>query len=262
MNARDAILGAVRQALAGSPDPVPHAPAYRRHGELGADARVERFLSRLADYNVHVTVVKCEADVAGAVAQRLAACGVTRIAAPEDLPTAWRPTGVEIVGDRALDARGLDTTPACITGCAFAIAETGSIVLDSGAAQGRRALTLLPDHHLCVVFADQLVETVPDAIQALGPTVRERRPLTIFSGPSATADIEFDRVLGVHGPRVLDVTFVDHDREALRQRDERASRANCDRVRSRYGRSKSFPSAGRMAATRAYGADTFACRVV
>jgi L-lactate dehydrogenase complex protein LldG len=208
MSGRDAILGAVRQALARTSPPVPHVQAYRRGGDLGEEGRIERFLSRLHDYNVHVAELDSAGEIADVLAERLRAYGVARIAAPDDLPDAWRPEGVEMMADRALDARGLDAVPAAVTGCAVAVAETGSVVLDGGAGQGRRALTLLPDHHLCVVFADQLVETLPEALQRLAPAARAGRPLTFFSGPSATADIEFDRVVGVHGPRVLDVLFV------------------------------------------------------
>ena len=208
MSGRDAVLGAVRRALAHSPEPAPHTPAYRRHGDMAAEAQVERFLGRLGDYDVHVTVVAGEADIAAAVAARLSACGKTQVAVPRDLPPAWRPAGVEILVERELDARRLGAVPASLTGCALAVAETGSIVLDGGDAQGRRVLTLLPDHHLCVVFADQLVESLPEALQRLAPAAHEGRPLTFVSGPSATADIEFERVVGVHGPRLLDVFFV------------------------------------------------------
>lgn len=206
MNAREAILGAVRTVTAG-PAPSPEQAAYRRRGEMTAAARSERFLARLADYDVHVTVVEDAAEIAAAVADRLGAAGVARLATPHDLPRGWLPKGVESFTDDGLDPRRLDAVAASLTGCALAIAETGSVVLDAGLAQGRRALTLLPDHHLCVVFADQLVETVPEAIQALAPAALDGRPLTVFSGPSATADIEFDRVVGVHGPRRLDVIF-------------------------------------------------------
>jgi L-lactate dehydrogenase complex protein LldG len=102
----------------------------------------------------------------------------------------------------------LDAYDAALTGCALAIAETGTVVLDGGPASGRRALTLVPDHHLCVVRSDQIVATVPDAIAALAPAAREGRPITFVSGPSATSDIELERVEGVHGPRKLDVFVV------------------------------------------------------
>jgi L-lactate dehydrogenase complex protein LldG len=107
------------------------------------------------------------------------------------------------IPDAALD--GFD---AALTGCALAIAETGTIVLDGGPASGRRALTLVPDHHLCVVHAEQIVASVPEAIAALAEAARDRRPITFVSGPSATSDIELERVEGVHGPRKLDVFVV------------------------------------------------------
>ena len=109
--------------------------------------------------------------------------------------------------DDALSNRQLDESDGVLTGCALAIAQTGTIVLDSGTAQGRRAITLLPDYHLCIVHAAQIVGLVPEAIERLHGTVR--RPITFISGPSATSDIEFSRVEGVHGPRTLDVLIVD-----------------------------------------------------
>jgi L-lactate dehydrogenase complex protein LldG len=122
---------------------------------------------------------------------------------PAALP--WRPDGVELVEDHGLPARELDGLDGALTGCALAIAETGTIVLDGGERSGRRALTLVPDLHLCVVERSQVVATVPDAIRALRGA---RGPFTFVSGPSATSDIELDRVEGVHGPRRLEVLLV------------------------------------------------------
>jgi L-lactate dehydrogenase complex protein LldG len=111
--------------------------------------------------------------------------------------------------DPDLSAEALDQSDGVLTGCRLAIAETGTIVLDGGPGQGRRALTLVPDYHLCVVRAEQVVEIVPDAIRSLGDAMRAApRPLTFVSGPSATSDIEFRRVEGVHGPRTLEVLLV------------------------------------------------------
>jgi L-lactate dehydrogenase complex protein LldG len=114
-------------------------------------------------------------------------------------------TGLATVADEPpLDVSALDRADAVLTGCAVGIAATGTIVLDAGFAQGRRALTLVPDHHICVVRVDQIVDTVPQGFAALDPS----RPLTFISGPSATSDIELQRVEGVHGPRTLDVLIV------------------------------------------------------
>lgn len=208
MSSRDAILAAVRSALTGQPPPPVEPGAYRRRGELAPDQVRARLLERLADYDVHVTELDSAAEICAAVAERLAACGAEALAIPPDLPRDWIPEAITAMTDEALPYAALDTRPSVLTGCALAIAETGTVVLDAGAAQGRRALSLLPDHHLCVVFERQVVETVPEALQRLKPAVEAGRPLTFCSGPSATADIEFDRVVGVHGPRRLDILLV------------------------------------------------------
>jgi L-lactate dehydrogenase complex protein LldG len=113
-----------------------------------------------------------------------------------------------LVEDDGLSVQELDGLDGALTGCAVAIAETGTFVLDGGSGQGRRALTLVPDLHVCVVREDQVVGLVPQAVEQLGDAVRAGRPLTFVSGPSATSDIELDRVEGVHGPRVLHVVLV------------------------------------------------------
>jgi L-lactate dehydrogenase complex protein LldG len=211
MSAREAILSAVRAALSGEA-PAEPALAYNRTGALSPDGRRDRFLSRLHDYNVHVTRLPDALGIAGAVAGRLAENGSTRYLCPADLPPEWRPQGLEPLEDPEADPlpqAAIEAAPSLVSGCAVAIAETGSIALDAGPRQGRRVLSLLPDHHVCVVFEHQLVEMVPEALAALKPAVQAGRPITIFSGPSATADIEFDRVVGVHGPRRLDVVFVE-----------------------------------------------------
>jgi L-lactate dehydrogenase complex protein LldG len=147
------------------------------------------------------------AELGAAVASACEARGVRRIAVPPGGPAEI--DGVEIVvDDPPLSAAALDAVDGVLTGCALGIAETGTIVLDSGARSGRRALTLVPDYHLCVVEEGGIVAGVPDAVAALAEAAAEGRPITFVSGPSATSDIELDRVEGVHGPRTLDVLVV------------------------------------------------------
>lgn len=156
-------------------------------------------------------------DLPQAVADALSRRGITSLAVPHDLPEAWLTavagSSLKILRDgpdHPIPHGRLAGVQGVLTGCALAVAETGTLVLDAGPGQGRRALTLLPDYHLCVVFARQVVEVVPEAVEAMGQAVRERRaPLTLISGPSATSDIELSRVEGVHGPRTLEVILVE-----------------------------------------------------
>jgi L-lactate dehydrogenase complex protein LldG len=148
-----------------------------------------------------------EAQLSGAITAACAARGVQRLVVPSDLPAAWEPDGIVLLRDNGLTNRQLDESDGVLTGCALAIAQTGTIVLDHVAMQGRRALTLLPDYHLCVVREAQIVGLVPEAIAQLQRAAR--RPLTFISRPSATSDIELNRVEGVHGPRTLEVLIVD-----------------------------------------------------
>jgi L-lactate dehydrogenase complex protein LldG len=134
--------------------------------------------------------------------------GAGRLVVPEGLPDAWRPPGIELIADEGLTPNELDSLDGAMSGCAVAIAETGTIVLDGGPAQGRRAITLIPDYYLCVVTADQIVDLVPEAVDRLAPAAANGLPLTLVSGPSATSDIELNRVEGVHGPRTLDVVII------------------------------------------------------
>ncbi len=167
------------------------------------------FAERLADYGV--TVRRCApASLPFAIAEAVRTRGLHSLAVPPDIPTAWLPAGIDVRHDRELSNADLDRADGVLTGCAVAIAETGTIVLDGGARQGRRLLTLLPDYHLCVVGLDQIVGLVPEAIAWLGARPGDNRsPLTFISGPSATADIELKRVVGVHGPRTLAVIVVE-----------------------------------------------------
>ena len=199
MTARDVVLERVRQAVAdAAPVPVPLRDAVEGSSP---DARVvDAFADRVRDYRA--TVLRTE-DAAAAAAEVFAAQGARRIGIPRDLHERLRPTGVELVEDDALTPRQLDELDGAFTTCAAACAVTGTIALDGGPGQGRRALTLLPDLHVCVVREDQIVETVPELLRRLENAATEGRPLVLVSGPSATSDIELQRVEGVHGPRRL-----------------------------------------------------------
>jgi L-lactate dehydrogenase complex protein LldF len=205
--ARDTILAAIRSALADRPAPVEVPRAYRRRTERTREETVGLFAERVGEYRA--TVRRAAANELGnTLADLCRERRAERLAVPEDLPEAWRPAGVELVPDTDLSPHELDTLDGALTGCALGIAETGTIVLDGGPGQGRRALTLVPDYHLCVVGEEQVVGLVPEAVELLEPAVREGRPLTFVSGPSATSDIELNRVEGVHGPRTLHVVVV------------------------------------------------------
>jgi L-lactate dehydrogenase complex protein LldG len=206
VSAREELLAGVRAAIRhAEPPPVPRA--YRVAGALDAGARVAQFCERVGEYRAQV--VRVDGGPGVAVGAALAERGARRVAVPPALPPHWRPGGVELVEDGGLTAHELDELDGVVTGCTVAIAETGTIVLSGAAHEGRRALTLVPDLHVCIVEERQVVELVPEAIAVLAPLVRaERRPLTVVSGPSATSDIELSRVEGVHGPRDLVVLVV------------------------------------------------------
>lgn len=217
--ARKEILSRIRSALADvapgeSPADVQVVRDYRRHGELGAEQRAERLAERVRDYQAGVRRVT-SADLPAAVDDACAQMGLRRVVIPEALAPSWRPAGVEVIEDRGLTAAQLDAIDGAVTGCAGAIAETGTLILDGQGASGRRLITLVPDHHICVVTVDQIVEQVPEAIAALAPAVRRHGvPVTLVSGPSASSDIELSRVEGVHGPRHLMVLIVAAERGA------------------------------------------------
>ncbi|GAB2828249.1 LutC/YkgG family protein [Lentzea nigeriaca] len=188
--AREEILARIRHANVPAAEPV--VRGYLQQGPGG----VELFAERVADYRAVVHVVSN-------VPEALTSLQGKRIVAPAGVPAEWLVDGVTWLRE-PLSIEELDQADGVLTGCAVAIADTGTIVLDGGEAQGRRALTLLPDYHVCVVRADQIAASVPEALQRLEPT----RPLTFISGPSATSDIELNRVEGVHGPRTLEVLIV------------------------------------------------------
>ncbi|MFF8386536.1 LutC/YkgG family protein [Streptomyces kanasensis] len=214
---RERVLARVRRALADvprgeRPQDVPVERAYARvHGELSDGERVDLLAHNLAEYRAVVHRVARE-GLPELLARLLAARGAASVLVPPALPTSWlAAVDATRVHDREEStARETDAVDSVVTGCALAVAETGTIVLDGGPDQGRRRITLVPDHHVCVVrVPDQVVSSVSQALARLDPT----RPLTWISGPSATSDIELDRVEGVHGPRRLDVVLVTGDRD-------------------------------------------------
>jgi len=204
--AREEILARLRYALVDVPATErPGDVEVRREYQHFTDDDTEVLVDRLVDYRALVRwsdVAGLPATLAAALADR----GARRIVAPPGLPPEWLAGApVEVIGDDpVLDVRALDALDGVVTGCAVAVASTGTIILDGGPDQGRRALTLVPDYHLCVVRADQVVGAVPEALARLDGT----RPITMVSGPSATSDIELNRVEGVHGPRTLEVIIV------------------------------------------------------
>ena len=213
MSARNDVLSRVRTALHGAPPPGPVPRDYRSRSELpaGGPALLDLLVERITDYRatVHRTDrAGLAAAVATAVRHGLGD-RPARLVVPPGLPTAWlaglAAGAVEVVVDDGLTAQQLDELDGTVTGARVAIAETGTFVLDAAPDQGRRVLTLVPDLHVCVLLAEQVVGTVPEAVARLDPT----RPLTWVSGPSATSDIELVRVEGVHGPRTLEVVLVE-----------------------------------------------------
>jgi L-lactate dehydrogenase complex protein LldG len=215
VTARDEVLARIRRAnaaAAGQPasDPAAGAPGrpYRTRGDRDEAELMNLLADRLTDYRATVRRTAA-AGLAAEITAALAERGARRVVVPAglDLPgLGARPAGVELVTDDGLDAQALDACDGAVTGAAVAIAETGTIVLDGSPDQGRRAITLVPDYHLCIVRAEQVVELVPQAVARLASSAGA--PLTWISGPSATSDIELKRVEGVHGPRTLEVILV------------------------------------------------------
>ena len=200
--ARAEVLARIRTALntgAGAPAGIPRG--YLTDDGMATSALIELLTERLQDYGTSVR--RCRADgVAHAVRAALAERGARRMVLPPGLILDGAgPDDVEFLADDGLSPDALDATDGVITTAALAIAETGTIILDGGPGQGRRALSLVPDYHLCILHASQIVAIVPQALERLEPG----RPCTWISGPSATSDIELDRVQGVHGPRTLEI---------------------------------------------------------
>lgn len=196
------ILTRINRAQAQQQEPfarVPVRPSARPHAEV-----VEQFAEFAAEYRANVRWVHIR-ELANAIREQV---GTERVILPPGLPRDWLPPDLHAEEDHGQSVDELNGFGAVVTGCALAIAESGTLVLDHGAAQGRRALTLIPDHHVCVVREAQVVDGMAEAVSRLHPSVLAGQPLTFISGPSATSDIELSRVEGVHGPRKLDILIV------------------------------------------------------
>jgi L-lactate dehydrogenase complex protein LldG len=207
--AKDIMLHRIRKSIANAPEPSPIQHDFREKDERDHTATLKDFIERLLDYKAMVT----RTDTVGlpqAIADACKEHDILRLVVPANLPQSWVPSTVTVLRDEPkLSIAELDESSGVLTGCALAIAQTGTIILDGGPTQGRRALSLIPDRHLCVVYAEQVIGLVPEAIARL--TKRSTHPITLISGPSATSDIELSRVEGVHGPRTL-LVFVVQER--------------------------------------------------
>lgn len=209
MTARDEVLARIREANAAAghaiPPEVPRDYHHTGAHSPGAPELVALLTDRLHDYRASIVDARGD-DIAEVISEALADRD-GRILLPPGLPAGWCPTGIT---DREFSTPELDGFAAVVTGCAAACAETGTIALDGSPDQGRRALTLIPDVHICVIYTDQIVQTVPELLARLVPP----RPITFISGPSATSDIELERVEGVHGPRTLVAVLTERFRNA------------------------------------------------
>ena len=207
-SSRERVLERIRKANLKAAAPQESIPRdYDRTSSQTVDRTLALFEERLRDYDARIFAVRRE-EIAAKAAEILNAGNRRRIAVPAGLPAAWRAAGVEWIIDETanheLSFDVLNDVDGVMTAATAGVAVSGSIVLQHGPTEGRRVLTLLPDYHLCVIEAGQVVETLPEAFARLDPT----RPVTFFSGPSATADIEMTRIKGVHGPRFLDVLLI------------------------------------------------------
>lgn len=205
-SAKVTILARIRAALADAPKSSPVNRTYHLRDERDPAEILSELAERLRDYKAHVDQVTAEA-LPSAIATACARYNMQHLVVPADLPAAWIPSSARASRDEPpLTNEELNRSDGVVTGCALAIAQTGTIILNGGAYQGRRVLSLLPDCHVCVVYAEQVVGIVPEGIARLAG--EQTRPITFISGPSATSDIELSRVEGVHGPRTLHVILV------------------------------------------------------
>ncbi len=210
--AREEILRRIGEALGDVPVLEDSLEAriprdYRQANESGHQRTVELFAERVAEYKASVRCTDA-ANLPAAIGDALRRHGIRRLVIPADLPADWIPQEVEVRTDEELSATELEAGDGVLTGCTLGIAQTGTIALDSGPNQGRRAISLLPDYCLCIVREDQIVGLVPEGIARLREAAIAGRPITLVSGLSATSDIELTRVEGVHGPRTLELIIV------------------------------------------------------
>lgn len=212
------MLKVIRQALNDvpeqeQPDHLLVERNYQLKSDLSMEERIRIFAERVSEYRATVRIIEASA-LAETIADACLTNDIRKIVVPSGIPDGWLPADVETLhdGDKLQSQHELDRSDGVITGCNLAIAQTGTLVLDGGGRQGRRALTLLPDYHLCIVFANQITGIVPEAFASLHAGVRDAgSPVTFISGPSATSDIELNRVEGVHGPRRLEVLIIKQD---------------------------------------------------
>jgi L-lactate dehydrogenase complex protein LldG len=210
---REFMLDRIRAAITDvppseRPEDVAIDRSYRVHDRRSRMELVDQFIEQVREYKAVVNKI-APADLPRAIAAACALRGVKQLVVPADLLPVWLPSGVSVLRDHGLANNQLDQSDGVLTACALGIAQTGTIVLDCGPGQGRRAITLLPDFHLCVIREDQIVGLVPEAVAHLrSSAATPGRPITFISGPSATSDIELNRVEGVHGPRTLEVLVV------------------------------------------------------
>jgi len=215
-DAKTEMLSTIRKALAEvpdseTPDDVEIKRDYRRKGTLIQNKIVDLFAERVGEYKARVQRVN-ETNLKKVIEESCEGENVKKLVIPEGFHQKYLPETVDFLFDNSdslLTNQELNDSDGVITTCAFAVAQTGTIILDAGAGQGRRALTLVPDYHLCIVREAQIVELIPEGFAAVENSVKnEGRPITFISGPSATSDIELSRVEGVHGPRRLEVLIV------------------------------------------------------
>ncbi|RKT87918.1 L-lactate dehydrogenase complex protein LldG [Saccharopolyspora antimicrobica] len=204
ISAREAILGRVRSAIAGTEQTSWEDVARHYRQQRPAEDLVGLFCERVADYRATVERV-APGGLTTAIVAAAHTAGARRVLAPAGVPHSWYEAltseFAHVDDGTGIDTAGLERVDAVITTAVVGIASTGTIVLDHGPGQGHRAVTLVPDVHICVVAESQVADDVPDGLRRLDPA----RPMTFISGPSATSDIELKRVEGVHGPRTLHV---------------------------------------------------------